>query len=213
MTLSSIIHGHVHKASTVVKLERYNKTLLVILYLMLRRVTKQSHHRWLSKCTNCCMCKLIWRYWTYKMSVRYILSCVWVRLSIFSLLSIIQYVGLYVFSLPIPLVVIERIYILCLSIIIKSEVWTITHCLGLGHETMVSAVCLFILLWVKRIESWVGDDIFEYILSTWFFYFDSHFTETFLIARLMRPAWGPSGADRTQVGPMLVPWTLLSGMF
>ena len=24
------------------------------------------------------------------------------------------------------------------------------------------------------------------------------------------PTWGPSGADRTQVGPMLAPWTLLS---
>ena len=32
-------------------------------------------------------------------------------------------------------------------IIIKSEVWTITHCLGLGHETMASAVCLSIFLW------------------------------------------------------------------
>ena len=91
-------------------------------------------------------CKLIWRHWIYKMPVRYILSSVWVRLSIFSPLSIIQYVGLYVFSLPISLVMIERIYILCLIIIIKSEVWTITHCLGLGHETMVSAVCLSIFL-------------------------------------------------------------------
>ena len=27
----------------------------------------------------------------------------------------------------------------------------------------------------------------------------------------MRPTWGPSGADRTQVGPMLAPWILLSG--
>ena len=26
----------------------------------------------------------------------------------------------------------------------------------------------------------------------------------------MGPTWGPSGADRTQVGPMLAPWTLLS---
>ena len=26
----------------------------------------------------------------------------------------------------------------------------------------------------------------------------------------MGPAWGSSGADRTQVGPMLAPWTLLS---
>ena len=33
------------------------------------------------------------------------------------------------------------------------------------------------------------------------------------IARFMGPTWGPSAADRTQVGPMLAPWTLLSGMF
>ena len=39
-----------------------------------------------------------------------------------------------------------REYILCLIIIIKSEVWTITHCLGLGHETMVCTVCLSIFL-------------------------------------------------------------------
>ena len=32
-----------------------------------------------------------------------------------------------------------------------------------------------------------------------------------LIAKFLRPTWGPSGADRTQVGPMLGPWTLLSG--
>ena len=42
------------------------------------------------------LCKLIWRHLTYKMPVRYILSSVWVRLCIFSPLSIIQYVGLYV---------------------------------------------------------------------------------------------------------------------
>ena len=33
---------------------------------------------------------------------------------------------------------------------------------------------------------------------------------TSLIARFMGPSWGPSGTDRTQVGPMLAPWTLLS---
>ena len=32
------------------------------------------------------------------------------------------------------------------------------------------------------------------------------------IAKFMGPTWGPSGADRTQVGPMLAPWTLLSRM-
>ena len=58
------------------------------------------------------LCKLIWRHWTCKMPVRYILSSVWVRLGIFSQLSIIQYMGLCVFSLPISLVMIERIYTL-----------------------------------------------------------------------------------------------------
>ena len=33
-----------------------------------------------------------------------------------------------------------------------------------------------------------------------------------LISRLMGPKWDPSGADRTQVGPILAPWTLLSGL-
>ena len=28
----------------------------------------------------------------------------------------------------------------------------------------------------------------------------------------MGPTWGPLGADRTLVGPMLAPWTLLSGL-
>ena len=30
-------------------------------------------------------------------------------------------------------------------------------------------------------------------------------------AKVHGATWGPSGADRTQVGPMLAPWTLLSG--
>ena len=36
-----------------------------------------------------------------------------------------------------------------LSVIIKSEVWPISHCLGLGHKIMVSAVCLIILLLIS----------------------------------------------------------------
>ena len=36
---------------------------------------------------------------------------------------------------------------------------------------------------------------------------------TSLIASFMGPTWGPSGADRIQMGPMLAPWILLSGMF
>ena len=33
-----------------------------------------------------------------------------------------------------------------------------------------------------------------------------------LIARFMGPTWGPSGADRSQMDPMLATWTLLSGI-
>ena len=44
-------------------------------------------------------------------------------------------------------VMIARICILCLITIIKSEVCTITNCLGLGHETMVFTVCLSVFLY------------------------------------------------------------------
>ena len=108
---------------------------LLIVFVCLYITPSHYHH-----CAN-----FIWRHWNYKIPVRYNLSSVWVRLSIFSQLSITLYVGLCVFVCPFP-VMIERIYILCLIIIIKSEVWTITHCLGLGHETMVCAVCLSIFL-------------------------------------------------------------------
>ena len=89
------------------------------------------------------LCKLIWRHWTHKMSARIILSSLWVRLSIFSQLSIIIYMGLYVFSLPISLVMINIIHVLLIFIII-SDVWTFIHCLG--HETMICAVCFSIFL-------------------------------------------------------------------
>ena len=90
------------------------------------------------------------------MPVRYILPSVWVRHNIFSKLSIIQHVWLCAFSLPISLVMIEKLYILCL-IIIESEVWTITHCLWLGHERMVCAVCLFIFLYMWQTRYWTLD--------------------------------------------------------
>ena len=90
---------------------------LQIVFICLYITPSHYHH-----CAN-----FLWRHWTNKMPVRYNLSSVWVRFSIFSQLSIKQYVGLCVFSLPISFVMIERIYLLCLIIIIKSEVWTITH--------------------------------------------------------------------------------------
>ena len=46
------------------------------------------------------LCRLIWRHWTTKMLVRYMMSSVCLRLRQFSQLSFIQYMGLCVFSLP-----------------------------------------------------------------------------------------------------------------
>ena len=64
------------------------------------------------------------------------------------ILSVIHFTicGAVCFRLLISVMMIERIYILCLIIILKSEVWASTRCLGLCHETMVSAVCLSIFL-------------------------------------------------------------------
>ena len=43
----------------------------------------------------------------------------------------------------------ENVYFYLL--VIKSEIWIINHLLGLGHETMVCAVCLtvFLLIWIR----------------------------------------------------------------
>ena len=76
-------------------------------------------------------CRCIWRYWTSKIPVRYILSCAYLKLSKFTRLSFMQYMGLCVFSFPF-LFWWLRICMLYLIIIIKSEVWPICHCLGLG---------------------------------------------------------------------------------
>ena len=79
------------------------------------------------------LCTCIWNYWTFKYS-----ECV---SEIKSILSTIFHT-ICVFSLRISFVMIERICVRYLIIIIKWEVWGICHCLGLGHETMVRAVCL-----------------------------------------------------------------------
>ena len=55
--------------------------------------------------------------------------------------------GLCVLSLSIVRMMVVKIFVLYLIIIINSEVWSICHYLGLGHETMVYAVCLPIFLW------------------------------------------------------------------
>ena len=64
------------------------------------------------------LCKCIWRYFIYKIIVRYILSRVCQRLSQFSQWSFMIYMGLCVFGSPISLMIIVRIRVLYLNIII-----------------------------------------------------------------------------------------------
>ena len=47
-----------------------------------------------------------------------------------------------------------------------------------------------------------------FFLNQWYILFKEIVTQ---IARFMGPTWGPSGSCRPQMGPMLVPWTLLLG--
>ena len=54
------------------------------------------------------LCRPIWRHWTTKMLVRYMLPSVYLRLRQFSQLSFVQYMGLCVFSLPNSPVMIVR---------------------------------------------------------------------------------------------------------
>ena len=116
-------------------------------------ITPSHYHH----CAN-----FIWRHWTYEMPVRYNLSSVWVRLSVFSRQSIIQCVGLCVFSLPISFMMIQRIYMLCLISIITSEVWTITHFRVRSWNNGMHCMSFYILMAsVSQNESSLCNDIMD----------------------------------------------------
>ena len=74
----------------------------------------------------------------------YILSRAYQWLTRISQLSLIFYMGLCI-SAYISIVMVVKKCILHL-IIITSETWIISHCLGLGHETMVRTLCLIMSL-------------------------------------------------------------------
>ena len=114
--------------------------LLIVLVLFVQYISLSS------------LCKLIWRHWTYIkcLSDKFCRVCEW-DLAYSLSYPLYNMWGCVFVTLPIYLVMIERIYILCRIIIIKLEIWTITHCLGLGHETMVCAVCLSMFLCITYI--------------------------------------------------------------
>ena len=53
-------------------------------------------------------------------------------------------------------------------------------------------------------------DVVRYLIASLRWQHPPAVSRSSLIARFMGPKMGPSGADRTQVGPMLAPWILLS---
>ena len=63
---------------------------------------------------------------------------------------------------------------------------------------------------IRPIPSWhfIGEGGSKLALSSGAWYQKQIST---LIARFMRPTWGPPRSCRSQVGPMFAPWTLLSG--
>ena len=77
--------------------------------------------------------------------------------------------------------------------------------------------CANICIWSMKHEELtsLSRDIsgIDFAATVWSGYNAVNSFTTPLITRFMGPAWGPSGADRTQVGPMLAPWTLLFGTF
>ena len=62
----------------------------------------------------------------------------------------------FVFGIPISLLMLVRMFVFHLIIIIKSDLFIITHFLGLGYDAVVNVVCLPMLLWyfVFKYLSW-----------------------------------------------------------
>ena len=94
-----------------------NTGTLFPLLMFIYGICKRSDTLWLVGCVRLfadytislsSLCRLIWRQWTTKMLVRYMLPNVCLRLRQFSQLSFIQYLGLCVFSLPNSPVMIVR---------------------------------------------------------------------------------------------------------
>ena len=95
------------------------------------------------------LCRLMWKHWTTKMLVRYMMPSVCLRLRQFSQLSLYSLYGAVCLQLTQFCDDRENVYFILLSSSNrKYESWIINHCLGLGHETMVCAVCLTMFLWI-----------------------------------------------------------------
>ena len=68
--------------------------------------------------------------------------------------------------------------------------------------------------WIPRINGQWRGKCFHFMTSSWtVLVWYSVRTFPTQIARFTWPTWGPPGSCRPQLGPMLAPWTLLSGHY
>ena len=90
---------------------------------------------------------------------------------------------------------------------------------GMSKSSLLADIIFCTLFWLCW-TSWFQNHIIFDLFKSWchaHMYLHiraqhiSHLDSLTQIARFMGLTWGPPGADRTQVGPMLAPWTLLSG--
>ena len=88
---------------------------------------------------------------------------------------------------------------ICLMLLINWSATGTDHI----HHTYIGYWSIDPPLWSNFSKIWISKLHVEKLL--W-----KHDMDT-QIARFMGPTWDPPGADRTQVGPVLAPWTLLSG--
>ena len=85
-------------------------------------------------------------------------------------------------------------------------------------DRVSTAVLMSVSIWffeimIKHVVHIYKNNNLIYVYGDWWSNTDDFYNDkSTLIARFMRPTLGPSGADKNQVGPMLIPWTLPSGI-
>ena len=85
------------------------------------------------------------------------------------------------------------------------------NCQAEWYMRRVFSAYLFVLWWLRKYVHFLSSSSNQNISHGPLYSIRSWRNYTPLIARFMGSTCGPSGSDRTQVGPMLAPWALLSG--
>ena len=113
----------------------------------------------------------------------------------------------------------ENMFFFYFIIIIKSEVWPIWHCIGLGHEAMVCAVCPFMFLWVcdmagllrgTSLSWWFSPRICSPVTDMRYYYLARYLTDDWHLANMFSHIYFSvvvwlRGCNQHSVSPQLRP--------